>query len=160
MNELPPVYDYVVTEAVADQPKNIITWAKRLGYAGLLPFILSALILLLGHGPAISWALQAMVAYGAIILTFVGALHWTAALQAAGRSSSVGLLILSVLPSLLAWLSLLLPTAAGLLLMIVGFILLYVFDRNAWYRLPWFVVLRRNLTLVAVVCLLIGWWRV
>lgn len=160
MNELPPVYDYVVTEAVSDQPEKIIVWSKRLGYAGLLPFLLSILILLLGNEAAVAWASQALVSYAAIILTFAGALHWTAAMQGPGRAPSVGLLIISVIPSLLAWLGLLLPLSAGLPLMITAFMLLYVFDRNAWYRLPWFVLLRRNLTLVAVGCLLTGWWLV
>lgn len=51
------------------------------GYAGVLPFVVGLLGVLLA--PAADWRLQAQQAavdYGAVILSFVGALHWGLAL--------------------------------------------------------------------------------
>ena len=49
--------------------------AAWLGFGGLLPFIGLALTAFVDRHHGIVWA-DALVAYGAVILSFVGALHW------------------------------------------------------------------------------------
>ena len=52
-----------------------------LGYGGLLPFIATAFGSVLDGAHAALW-LDALHAYGAVILSFVGALHWGFAMLA------------------------------------------------------------------------------
>lgn len=159
MKPVQPVSDYVIEqpETRPTDSRDAVLWAQRLGYAGLLPFIAPLLVLPFAGDGLQLWVLRALLAYAAVILSFVGALHWSVALLGRSEASSVRLLVVSVLPSLLAWLSLLLPLAQGLLLAMISFLALYAFDRSAWRELPWFLQLRRNLTLVALCCMFIGW---
>jgi hypothetical protein len=89
--------------------------ARLLGPAGLLPFFGLAPGAWLGWG----WAAPALVAYGATILAFLGAVHWGLALRApvAERGADWPRLGLGVLPALVGWLALLLPLSAGLLVL-------------------------------------------
>ncbi len=92
--------------------------ARLLGPAGLIPFAGLALASLAGWEGAVG----ALVAYGATILAFIGAVHWGLALRApaAERSADWARLGLGVLPALLAWLALLLPASFGLGLLALG----------------------------------------
>ena len=129
-------------------------WAQWLGYLGLLPFVTAAVGALFAAPPARAFAVQALVGYGAVILSFVGALHWTRGLQS-GEAGRV-LLVVSVLPALMGWAALLLPASAGSLTLAAAFTGLYLFDRSAWSGHPWFCRLRLHLTCGAVLCLLLG----
>lgn len=92
--------------------------AWLLGPAGLIPFAGLAL------GAWLGWpgAATALVAYGATILAFLGAVHWGLALRAAPaeRPAEAARLWLGVLPALLGWVALLLPLTAGLGLLAVA----------------------------------------
>ena len=97
--------------------------ARLLGPAGLIPFAG------LAAGIWAGWpgAGPALAAYGATILAFLGAVHWGLALAApAGATEEQaervawGRLGLGVVPALLAWVALLLPLAAGLVLLALG----------------------------------------
>jgi hypothetical protein len=93
-----------------------------LGLAGLLPFAGAALASL----AAPAWrefALLALQAYGAVILAFLGAVHWGFALQPVVGQEAAGprRLVLGVVPALVGWVALLLPRdfALGLLALAV-----------------------------------------
>lgn len=92
--------------------------AWLLGPAGLIPFVVLAI------GAWAGWAAAppALAAYGATILAFLGAVHWGLALRAtpAERGTEWARLGLGVVPALLAWVALLLPTALGLLVLALG----------------------------------------
>ncbi|WP_203074215.1 DUF3429 domain-containing protein [Falsiroseomonas ponticola] len=92
--------------------------ALVLGAAGLLPFLGLALASILAFG----WAAPALAAYGAAILAFLGAVHWGLALRAPESESGAELprLALGVVPSLIAWVALLLPLRPGLALLAVA----------------------------------------
>ena len=92
------------------QPKRalpkVMWW---LGYGGLVPFFALAVALLLGsdlpllENVRLDWWLAA---YAAIILSFLGAVHWGVALgmQDTLNERELGqLLMFSVVPSVLAW---------------------------------------------------------
>jgi hypothetical protein len=49
---------------------------RLLGYAGLIPFVAAAALALLGPTPWRGFASAALAAYGATILSFLGAVHW------------------------------------------------------------------------------------
>lgn len=128
--------------------------AEALGYLGLLPF-LAALLgvgLLPGYGQR-AFAQQLALAYGAGILSFVGAVHWGLALGRWGWSTGVALG--SILPSVVATAALLVGGQRGLALLVAGFGLFWIYEhRRLGDRLPPdYLRLRRNLS-VAVCSLL------
>lgn len=128
--------------------------ARWMGYAGLLPFALPVAGIIVGHNDA--WFLHWLVAYGAVILSFVGALQWGLALDERRERRGERILV-SVLPALAGWLALLLPLGAGVALLIAGFAGIYAYERvTLWpggYPV-WFRRLRTQLTLGA--CGLLG----
>jgi len=143
---------------LALQNSNMPFSARWLGFGGLLPFVALALATLFDPARAALWN-QALMAYGAIILSFVGALHWAFAMTAGGLSESerTGRFVWSVMPALIAWAALLLLTVSVLvaaLTLLTGFWLHYQQDRMLARRadLPsWYLPLRLALTSVASV---------
>jgi hypothetical protein len=93
-----------------------------LGYGGLVPFVAFCAGSLLGGAHA-DLSRAALFSYGAVILSFVGALHWGIALAAPGLATRqrAALFAWSVLPALLAWPSLLLYVKPATLLLVGGF---------------------------------------
>ena len=99
-------------------PDSVRRTANRLGYAGLIPFVVLAPASLLDAHHGITWS-DALFAYGAVILSFVCALHWGFAMALPGldERTRVRSLLWSVVPSLIAWPALLLvPSDAAVLL--------------------------------------------
>jgi hypothetical protein len=134
-------------------PKSV-AW---LGYGGLLPFVGLTLAVIADplHRPLLS---DALVAYGAIILSFVGALHWAFAMILPDLSETQrrNRFIWSTLPALLAWPALMLSIAVAAPLLVAGFIAHYLQDRRlaTGAALPgWYLPLRLQLTTVACLAL-------
>jgi len=139
------------------KPPAAVAW---LGYGGLLPFVALALAGLFDPAHGLLWG-DALHAYGAIILSFVGALHWGFAMTLSGLSDNQrsASFIWSVLPALIAWPALLSPPIVGAALLISGFIANYLRDRYLGRQVelpPWYLPLRLRLSSVACVCLGIG----
>ena len=138
-------------------PPAVVAW---LGYGGLLPFVSLALAGLVdrAHGPL--WG-DALFAYGAIILSFVGALHWGFAMTLSGLSDSQrsAAFVWSVVQALISWPALLMPPVVAAALLISGFIANYLRDRYLGRQVelpPWYLPLRFRLSSVACICLGIG----
>ena len=146
----------VVGAEPAAAPQPVRRAAQWLGYLGGLPFIACALVALLAEDQVRALALQGLLGYGAVILSFVGALHWTRGLQASAAATGTGLLVISVLPALLGWVALLLPWPEAGVLLAIGFAVMYLFDRRAWSAQPWFQRLRLHLSATAILCLVSG----
>jgi hypothetical protein len=131
--------------------------ARVLGYAGLIPFI--ALAGISAFGP-LAWhnqALSALVAYGALILSFLGGITWGMAVQE--QHADKRLYLLSMVPFFMAWASVLLPIWAGVWLLAVAFLAAlgndYTVSRmNA--TPSWFFTMRVVLTSVVVACLILA----
>ncbi len=138
-----------------------LTPGRILGYGGLLPFFALAALAVWGDSlfPA---ATTALVGWGAVILSFVGAVHWGFALDAPSARTAgapAAAITASVLPATVAWLALLLPARPGGLVLIGGFVGFYLYERvtNGTSRLPrWYLSLRTHLTAGACVALAIG----
>ncbi|MDP4909754.1 MAG: DUF3429 domain-containing protein, partial [Burkholderiaceae bacterium] len=131
--------------------------AHQLGFAGLLPFLL----LMLGVWFAdVSWLgdfLRGQKAYAMVILSFLGGIHWGAAILCSTLSlrDTKKALIWSVTPSLIAWVATL-SGELGIAILMGGFIEALVVDKRMFgrYGMPdWLIRLRQRLT-VAVVILL------
>ena len=80
---------------------------RSLGVAGLLPFIAASAAVALGPPAWQDTALRALIAYGAVIVSFLGGIHWGSPTSAAHD----GARLWGVVPSLLAWPLLLLPSS-------------------------------------------------
>lgn len=130
-----------------------------LGYAGLLPFLAGTVWLALAPATQHAPIETLLLAYGAVILSFVGALHWGWALAEPADANADSRFGWSVVPSLLGWFALLPPPGYGLLLLALGFLLARYADHQLYpqqLRLASFLRLRTNLTVVVVVSLLLA----
>ncbi len=139
--------------------------ARALGYAGLIPFLYLAFALIestQSRRSAGPWLVIFMIAYGAVILSFVGALHWAICLQR--EELGAGWLVWSVVPSLIGFAAICGAFAANdqlnqqkwtALVVIMGFVAQLAADfrmRNiltAAVWPDWFMRLRVQLTAVA-----------
>ncbi len=142
----------------------VLSDPRWLGAAGLFPFFaLAALIWLPGVPQAP--VTQALLGYGAVILSFVGALHWGLAMAAAPHNPplTARLYLWSVVPALVGWLALLLPAAPAVAVLIAGLWLHYAQDRRLTrvIALPdWYLPLRLSLTSAANLALVLAWPQV
>lgn len=121
-----------------------------LGLAGVVPFIALGL---LAHVP---WKHQpdihtALITYGAVILSFVGALHWGLAMGRRGTIASRAY-FWSVIPALIAWVALMFPPVGAVPILIVGLWTHYIQDTLIIPELgapDWYLPLRLQLTIGA-----------
>ena len=129
-----------------------------LGYGGLIPFILLAAAVYVFPQYAELLA-RGLLGYGAVILSFVGALHWGFAMAIPSLSVTQRLHSYqwSVVPALLAWVALSIDSAVwGAALLVLGFLANYWRDvaLSRATELPgWYLPLRLRLTAVASLCL-------
>ena len=127
-----------------------------LGYGGLAPFVICAAAAYDSTPMLADYGLIGAANYGAVILSFVGAIHWGLAMQD-GRN--VYWFSWSVTPALLAWAAIsLLDVRLSMLALVTAFALSWSVDRQAFQRglLPaWYMRLRHILTGGAVFGLLV-----
>ncbi|HAJ43310.1 MAG TPA: DUF3429 domain-containing protein, partial [Alcanivorax sp.] len=76
--------------------------ARGLGIGGLLPFY--ALALLTWHDGLRTWALDSVTGYAAVILAFLGAVHWGRALADLDQRNHIGTLLFGIMPAMIGWL--------------------------------------------------------
>lgn len=140
-----------------EQKQHVLLPVQVFALSGLIPFV--GLPLLAWAMPAYaSLLLHALVLYGAVICTFVGALQWAYAIQ--GQVQQPWLQLgWSVLPSLIAWCAALLPALFALRLLGLLLVVCYLADRYfaRWVPIPpWFMRLRALLTTVGSTALLVA----
>ena len=142
---------------LTDEIEPIPRAALWLGLAGVIPFWAAALGFLLA-GAAPGFFLHAGLAYGAVILSFLGGIRWGEALKGRGSRERAAAFGLSVLPSLAGWLALVIPAIPGLSLLIAGLLLQALWDVTSAQRGElafWFARLRLWLTTLAVCALIL-----
>lgn len=146
----------------ADSLKSIIPpIVKWLGYGGLLPFVALAVAVWVDGSNSL-WR-NALLAYGAVILSFVGALHWGFAMSQSDMTMHhrTYCFVWSVVPALMAWLALLMTSKYAIAMLAAGFLTHFWQDRRLVQvaNLPvWYLPLRMRLTVVACVALLSGYF--
>ncbi|MBI3507077.1 MAG: DUF3429 domain-containing protein [Proteobacteria bacterium] len=128
--------------------------ARWLGLAGLVPFYGAVAVLWAGKGDGA--ALSALLSYSAVILSFLGAVHWGRAL-ASPELQDWPVLGWSVAPALIGWLAAeWMEATPAILLLIVAFWASFVVDRRAVAdgRFPrWYLALRKLLSALVVLAL-------
>jgi hypothetical protein len=126
------------------------TSAEIVSYAGVVPFVACLLgIALLRDFGARELAQRITISYGAVVLAFVGAVHWGLAL--AGRLAWTPVRIAAaLLPALAGAVATVLGGQHGIALLVVGFGIFWLYEhRRVGAELPPdYLSLRRNLSLV------------
>jgi hypothetical protein len=131
-----------------------------LGYAGLIPFIAMAIACWMVDRSWLGDFIKGQLAYGVIILSFLGGLHWGATMLSTELSieQTRRALLWGVTPSIVAWFATM-TGGFGFAVLMAGFIAAYQVDKRlfAWYHMPdWLIVLRLRLTCVVVPALAIS----
>jgi hypothetical protein len=124
-----------------------LAWA--LGLAGLIPFVVLAAVQWFSVPGWRMLAGSALLSYGALIVSFLGGIHWGLAMR--GQPLAPARLIWGVLPSLLGWLAVLLDSPWGHAVLAISLLACFVVDRSVYRALglqAW-LPLRATLTAVA-----------
>lgn len=142
--------------------------AVALGVAGLLPFLGCTVgILLFPREVPVPRLVAALIDYGAVILAFLGGVHWGFALEPAPAlveptrpATDRKRLALGVVPALIGWAALLVPLVSSPLvaiaLLIVGFAVTTLVEQQAQRAgsIPaGYMALRWVLSAIVVLCL-------
>ena len=146
------------TRSDASRIPSAVAW---LGGLGILPFACIALATQITGGVLKANLLFALTAYGAIILSFLGGIHWGLAIGGPPQTDNTlwRRLALGILPSLVAWAALLAPFSIGFLVLAAAFVAMLLVDIRAsrMHEAPaWYPKLRWPLSCGAVAALLLG----
>lgn len=123
--------------------KDVPQTARILGFLGLIPFLLGGLGVWVAAFGDLRFALPIMVlAYGALIASFLGGVRWGAAMQNNRADSQPRHLVMAIMPSLVALMAFLLPLPQAFGLLIILFTAQAVLDvtagdngdLQAWYK--------------------------
>jgi len=133
--------------------------AVRLGHLGLLPFALGAvLVWLIGaSNPEVyAFVTQGFSAYAALVIGFLGGVHWGLGFRQTVPSPQP--FVWGVVPSVVAWVGVMMPAHAGLVVHGVMLVVCYLVDRRTYPALgasAW-LNLRFRLSAVAAFCCFLG----
>jgi hypothetical protein len=129
----------------------------RLAYSGGLPFVLLAILLWLVDEDLHPFVSIALAAYGAVIVSFLGGIHWGIAFIKNTEYQRLHL-IWGITLSLLAWLAVLMPAFSGL--PFLGFLLItaYLVDRKFYPNagIKHWLTLRFRLTIISSIACFIA----
>ena len=130
---------------------------NRLGYAGLIPFILLATLMWLVDAELLPFVAIALSGYAASIVSFLGGVHWGIGFMK-GEASPQFHFVWGVVPSLIAWLALLMPAYAALPLFGLVVVACYAVDSKTYPAagLASWLPMRLRLTVVATASCVLG----
>lgn len=130
--------------------------AQRLAFAGLVPFVLGALLALLVREEAHPYVMMGLTGYAAVIVSFLGGIHWGLGMR--GGVPSPAPFAWAVVPSLVAWVAVQMRPDAGLVIDALMLVICYLVDRRVYpsHGLSHWLTLRFRLTVVATLACLIG----
>jgi len=126
-----------------------------LSVAGLIPFLLTGLSAVRYDPVAGQIGAMGLLSYSAVILSFLGGVHWGFVLEGEREAAERGRLILGVVPALVGWgavlLGLIAQPAIALIVLIAGFVGTAVIEQRAERRelMPrGYMILRWAMTVV------------
>lgn len=124
--------------------------ALYLGFSGAIPFCSLATMAFISP-EYLNLIAHAQQAYGACILSFLGAVHWGYTLPKTSElKPDWNILGYSVTPSLIAWLSFLMNPAPGLTTLCFGLAVALWKDLKTSCFPSWYIALRKALSTLAV----------
>ena len=133
-----------------------------LGLSGAIPFVVLASLGAVEWHVGISDVTFALRGYGAVILSFLGGVHWGVVIHNEPREvmndkKDAIDLGLAVVPSLIGWMGLLVDQMWGICILILGFVMVLFMDLRIVRRglIPvWYPYLRILLTAIVVLSLI------
>lgn len=135
--------------------------AVGIAMAALVPFVTGALGLWVTPEAWREWVMRELLAFAAVVLAFMGAIHWGLAMRADESSEGAPMQLgLSVIPPLLGWLALSLPTNLAIPVFFFAFGTLYFADIWAVKQglaPAWYTRLRRPASLVIIASMIVAW---
>lgn len=138
---------------------NKIILTKILTYLGAIPFIFLSYLNFINYQNIFSLNTSFIVlAYGAIILSFISGIHFCYAILQDKFSQE--LLVLSNIIALISWLSLLLNSVLGITILIFALFVNLLIDYKACKLgiIPnWFFSLRLRITLIVIISLTLNY---
>lgn len=136
--------------------------ARTLSLAGAIPLIAGAVLLWVGNVGGLSgeFVSSALKGYSAVILSFLGGVHWGLALSARDPGARDRELLISIVPALVGWIAILFASKIALMVLAIAFLLQGLFD--IWMALKdhapnWYARLRAEMTAVVCVILVVAW---
>ena len=130
---------------------------ERLGYAGLIPFVVLAFFMWIVSEEAHPFVAIALSAYGATIASFLGGIHRGIGLRHKAPQRKIHM-VWGIIPPLLSWIAVIMPAYAGLPLLAGLLISCYLVDRKTWPEagLRDWMTMRFRLTVVSTFACLLG----
>ncbi len=130
--------------------------AGGLGHLALIPFVVGAIVVWTSDADAHVLAVRALSVYAAVVVSFIGGIHWGLAFPAPGPRAR--LFVWGVMPSIVAWIAVLLRPGLGLVILAATLVACYLFDRSAYVAtgIAAWLPLRLRLTIVAALCCVVG----
>jgi len=138
------------------EKRTISPLAFKLGIAGLIPFVVLALLNFAAESSYKNIISFSLLAYGASICSFLGAIHWGLTMR--DKTPDNIYLIWGVVPSLIAWVSLMIKPEFGLLLITALLWICLFIDSKIYpkYLLAHWLPMRLSLTIIASIACLIS----
>ena len=133
----------------ADYHPPLSDTARLLDHLGLLPFVLGALLVWVVNAEAHPYATLALSSYAGVIVSFLGGIHWGLGFRMTAPPAS--LFVWGVVPSLVAWVAVMMPASAGLVLHGAMLAACYAVDRRVYpqHGIAHWLTLRFRLSAVA-----------
>jgi hypothetical protein len=128
-----------------------------LGYGGLIPFVFFCISVWIVSPELQPFAALALTGYASTIVAFLGGIHWGIAFKVESEHREFHI-VWGVIPSIVAWICVIMPAYAALPLLAVMLIVCYLVDRKTWplAGLEEWLKLRLILTVVASLSCLVA----
>jgi hypothetical protein len=128
-----------------------------LGYCGLIPFVGLALLIWVAPPEYQPFIALGLTGYAAAIISFLGGIHWGIGLKEEAEYKNFHF-IWGVIPSLVAWIGVIMPAYAALPMLALMLLIGYWVDRKTWplVGLEQWLKMRLTLTLVAFLSCLVA----
>ena len=129
--------------------------ALRLANAGLVPFVLGAALVWLVDERAHPYTTLALAVFAALVVSFLGGIHWGIGLM--HPNPPPFLFVWGVVPALLAWVAVMMPASAGLVVDGVMLVTCYLIDRKVYPQMGlqrWLTMRFRLSAIAALSCFL------
>ncbi|CUS48468.1 MAG: Protein of unknown function (DUF3429) [Idiomarinaceae bacterium HL-53] len=123
----------------------LVMQATRLAWAGLVPFILTVVLGALNVAP--EFMVQVFLVYSAVILSFLGGIHWGLAMSE-NLPRPQGALLICMLPSIAGWAAVAFLSSMVALLVLAAVYLLWLNYDLKMVNATWYERFRKPITFV------------
>ena len=130
--------------------------AETLGYIALVPFVVGAALTWLLDVGLRDEAARALSVYAAVVASFIGGIHWGLGFRQ--EQPAARLFVWGVVPSILAWIAVLVRLPTGLVMQALILAICYLVDRRVYpiQGVARWLPLRLRLTIIAVASCVVG----